>query len=69
MNINDEWMELVNLLDSFKMNNIYYVTDNIIDALNYVETQLFDKNASFSHYLQYMERKEPIIENIHSYIK
>ena len=69
LNINDEWKELVNLLDSLKMFNIYYVTDNIIDALNHVETQLFDEKSSFNHYLRYMERKEPIIETKHFRIK
>lgn len=69
LNINDEWKELVNLLDSLKLDNIYYVTDNIIDALNHVETQLFDKESSFNNYLQYMERKGPIIETKHSRIK
>lgn len=63
LNINNEWEELTRLLDSFKIDdNIYYVTDNVIDALNYIETQLFSKNSSFRHYLQFMERIEPIIE-------
>lgn len=69
LNVNNEWKELIDLLNSFNVDNIYYITDNVIDALNYVETQLFDKKASFNHYLQYMERKEPIIETKHSHIK
>lgn len=70
LNINNEWEELTCLLDSFKVDdNIYYITDNVIDALNYIETQLFSKNSSFRHYLQYMERKEPIIETKHCHIK
>lgn len=69
LNVNNEWKELVDLLNSFNVDNIYYITDNVMDALNYVEIQLFDKKASFNHYLQYMERKEPIIETKHSYIK
>jgi len=69
LNVNNEWKELVDLLNSFNVDNIYYITDNVIDALNYIETQLFDKKASFNHYLQYMERKEPIIETKHSHIK
>lgn len=63
LNINNEWKEFVDMLNSFNLNDIYYITDNIIDALNYVENQLFDKNNSFNHYLQYMERKYPIIED------
>lgn len=70
LNINNEWSELVNLLDSLKLDNIYFVTDSINEALNYIETQLFDKNSSFNlYYLQYMERKSPIIETNHSRIK
>ena len=69
LNVNNEWKELDDLLNSFNIDNIYYITDNVIDALNYVETQLFDEKASFNHYLQYMERKEPIIEIKHSHIK
>lgn len=65
LNINDEWKEFVDLLDSFKMDNIYYVTDNVIDALNYVEAQLFSNDSSFNHYLQFIERTEPIIETKH----
>lgn len=63
LNINNEWKELVDLLNSFNIDNIYYITDNVIDALNYVEKQLFDKSSSFSHDLQFLERKEPIIES------
>lgn len=44
------------------MDNIYYITDNVTDALNYIESQLFDSKNSFKHFLQFMERKEPIIE-------
>lgn len=63
LNINNEWQIFVNLLQSLDIDNIYYVTDNITDALNYIETQLFDKSNSFSHYLQYMKRKNPIIKS------
>lgn len=69
LNINNEWKELVNLLNSFNINDVYYVADNIIDALNYVESQLFNKTSSFSHYLQFMERQEPIIENSDTFLK
>ena len=69
LNINNEWKELVNLLNSFNVNNVYYVADNIIDALNHVESQLFNKTSSFSHYLQFMERQEPIIENSDTFLK
>ena len=62
LNINDEWNELVSLLDGLKMDNIYYITDNVTDALNYIESKLFDSKNSFKHFLQFMERKEPIIE-------
>lgn len=63
LDINNEWQIFVNLLQSLDIDNIYYVTDNITDALNHIETQLFDKNNSFSHYLQYMKRKNPIIKS------
>lgn len=69
LNINNEWKELVNLLNSFNVNDVYYVTDNIIDALNYVESQLFNKTSTFSDYLQFMERQEPIIENSDTFLK
>ena len=69
LNINNEWKELVNLLNSFNVNDVYYVADNIIDALNYIESQLFNKTSSFSHYLQFMERQEPIIEKSDTFLK
>lgn len=58
LNINNEWKELVNLLNSFNINDVYYV-----------ESQLFNKTSSFSHYLQFMERQEPIIENSDTFLK
>ena len=70
LNINNEWSELINLLDSLNLDNIYYVTDNIIDSLNYIETELFKKESSYhQHLLQFMERKTPIIEESHSRIR
>ena len=69
LNINDEWKELVHLLNSFEMENVYYITDNITDALNYVEQQLFDTSSSFYRYVQYMERTGPIIENEKTYVR
>lgn len=41
LNINNEWSELVNLLNSYNLNDIFYVTNNVIDALNYIESDLF----------------------------
>lgn len=69
LNVNNEWKELVDLLNSFNIKDVYHITDNVMDALNYVETQLFDNKASFNHYLQYSKRKAPIIDNNHSRIR
>ena len=51
--------------DSFeeKYDNIYVKRDRAKIK------ELFDKNNSFNNYIQFMERKEPIIENKHSHIK
>lgn len=69
LNINNEWKDLVNLLDNLNLENVYYVTDNIIDSLNYIETELFKKESSYNqHFLQFMERKTPIIDESHSRI-
>lgn len=58
------------IFDSLNIDNIYYVTDNIIDSLNYIETELFKKESSYSqHFLQFMERKTPIIDESHSRIR
>lgn len=62
LNVNDEWIELVGLLNSLELDDIFYVTDNVTDALNYVEEQLFNESSSFYRYTQYMERREAIIE-------
>lgn len=62
LNINDEWKLLIDLLNSLEMNNFYYVTDSVIDTFNYIELELFKQNSSFKQDLQYLDRKEPIIE-------
>ena len=69
LNINNEWKDFVNLLDNLNLENVYYVTDNIIDSLNYIETELFKKESSYNqHFLQFMERKTTIIDESHSRI-
>ncbi len=46
----------------------YYVTDNVIDAFNYIESELYKENTHFYNawlkYRNYLERKRPIIEDI-----
>lgn len=70
LNIDHEWDELINLLDTFQLQNLYYTTDNVIDGLNYIEKNLYDEKSSFyQNYLRYSvlcERDYPIIEEIDS---
>ena len=37
LNINDEFSNVVSLLDSLDIDGTYYVTDNVLDGLNYIE--------------------------------
>ena len=66
LNVNNEWDDLVNLLNSYQLNNLYYITDNFVDALNYVETELFKENSKFYTLFlssgNYLNRKNPIIK-------
>lgn len=62
LNVNDEFSDFVNLLDSLNIDDTYYVTDNVLDGLNYIEGELFSDKSSFKHhFVQFMERKDPII--------
>ena len=66
LNVNNEWDDLINLLSSYDLNNLYYVTDNIIDALNHIELELYKESSSFYHYIKYGyidKKRAPIIEN------
>ncbi len=66
LNIDHEWDELINLLNTFHLNHLYYTTDNVIDGLNHIEKELYDEKSSFYHsYLKYSvlcERDYTIIE-------
>lgn len=68
LNLNHSWDELVALLDSYNLKDLYYVTDNVIDGLNYIEKELYDKKSKFyCNYLKYgsvCERDYPIIEEL-----
>lgn len=72
-NLNNEWDDLVNLLKTYNCDDLYYVTDNVIDGLNYIESELFkDDSYFYKVWLNFCDRKEPIIEkeNLkHIYIK
>ena len=41
VNLNHEWDDLLNILDLCDANDLYYVSDNLIDCLNYIEKQLY----------------------------
>ena len=70
MNINNEWDELCNLLNTLGIDSTYYITDNVIDALNHLEKELFNKNSNFYKlYVSpscYINRTKPIIEENNS---
>ena len=64
VNINHEWDDLINILDMCGANDLYYVSDNPIDCLNYIEKQLYSESSTFyKHYVfnGYAERCKPII--------
>lgn len=62
-NLNNEWDDLVNLLKTYDCDDLYYVTDNVIDGLNYIESELFKEGSYFYKvWLDFCDRKEPIIE-------
>lgn len=72
LNINHEWDILVDLLNTFHLDNLYYVTDNVIDALNYIEKSLYDEDSYFySTWVKngYLERTKPIIETPKKLVK
>ena len=72
LNINHEWDVLTNLLDTFGLEDLYYITDNVIDALNYIETSLYDKDSNFYNTWvkwNYLKRTEPILEDTKKMIK
>ena len=65
LNINHEWDNLVNLLNSCNVNEFYYVADNVVDCLNYIETSLYVETSNFYKlYVEnnYIKRLTPIIE-------
>lgn len=65
LNINHEWDDLINLLNSCNVNEFYYVADNVVDCLNYIETSLYAETSNFYKlYVEnnYIERLTPIIE-------
>lgn len=67
LNVNNEWDDLVNLLSSCMVDEYYYVTDNVMDAFNYIEKKLFEKTSSYYKnyvYTRHAERQYPIIEEV-----
>ncbi len=65
LNINHEWDDLINLLNSCNVSEFYYVADNIVDCLNYIETSLYAETSNFYKlYVEnnYIKRLTPIIE-------
>ena len=73
LNVNNEWDELTNLLKMYKLDHLYYITDNYLDCLNYIENYLYSKNSKFYNlYIKnsMIERKNPIIiENNNKHMK
>ena len=66
ININHEWDELINLLKTYDISDLYYVTDNVIDCLNYIEKNIYNINSNFYDlYIKndFTKRKEAIIIN------
>lgn len=64
-NVNNEWNSLADLLASCDVDECYYVTDNVIDGLNYIENELFKETSDF--YKSYVSRGcsnrvSPIVE-------
>lgn len=50
LNINHEWDELVNLLKTYDLDDLYYITDNVKDCLNYIENEIFKENSKYKRY-------------------
>ena len=72
LNINHEWDVLIHLLDTFHLEELYYVTDDVTDALNYIETSLYDKDSHFYNTWikwNYLKRTEPIFEQTKKMVK
>ena len=66
LNLNHEWDLLVNLLDSYDLGDLYFVTDNYSDGLDYIERELYKEGSIFRKNwvdLGYVERREPLITN------
>lgn len=65
VNINHEWDDLITILNSCNVNEHYYVTDNVIDCLNFIESELYKESSYFyKNYVinKYTDRLNPIIE-------
>lgn len=72
VNINHEWDELINLLKTYDISDLYNVTDNVMDCLNYIEKSIYDINSRFYDlYIKndVVKRKEAIIVNDYSTMK
>lgn len=66
LNLNHEWDLLVNLLDSYDLGDLYFVTDNYSDGLDYIERELYKEGSKFrKNWVDsgYVERREPLITN------
>lgn len=66
LNLNHEWDLLVNLLNSYDLGDLYFVTDNYSDGLDYIERELYKEGSKFRRDwvdLGYVERRESLITN------
>lgn len=64
LNVNNEWDDLVSLLDSCNIDDCYFVTDNVSSALDYIERELFKDTSDFyKNYVSrgFAERDYPIV--------
>lgn len=60
LNVNHEWNDFIGLLNTLGNSNLYFITDNVTDALNYIEAELFKPTSSFfMNFASYIERKNP----------
>lgn len=64
LNVEHEWDDLMGVLASYDVGDYYHVTDNVSDALNYIEEELFKETSDFYQlYVSsgYAKRNFPII--------
>lgn len=65
LNINHEWDDLANILQFCGVGEFYHITDDITDAFNYIESELFKETSNYyKMYVSrgYADRQHSIIE-------